>query len=154
MTLPESITLAPAGFGDAGGTYLVPDLGGNKIDSIPAGGGAPSVFADTSTLGLAQRLLPYGGPFLLVEGGKVGGHTVDLVHPDRSLFSLFATLPLIADQTGLRPMAFALRDSCPGSTSRCYSSRRAPRPGAARWETSVRSTRPGMSSRRSGPTSA
>src|SRR6185437_13762118 len=63
MTLPESITQAPSGFGAVGGTYLVPDLGGNKIYSVPAGGGAPSVFADTSALGPAPGFSPYGGLF-------------------------------------------------------------------------------------------
>lgn len=74
MTLPESITLVPAGFGQLGGTYLVPDLAGSKIYVLPATGGSPAVFADTSVLGPAPGLQPYGGVFLPGSWGQNAGN--------------------------------------------------------------------------------
>jgi hypothetical protein len=61
MKVPESISLAPDGFGSLGGSYLIPDFVGNTIWDVPNAGGAPSVFAsDTSSRFLGGLFLPTG----------------------------------------------------------------------------------------------
>src|SRR5262249_13198622 len=53
LATPETISLAPAGFGSFGGSYFIPDPGkgpvfeSSTIWVVPPSGGAPSVFYQT-----------------------------------------------------------------------------------------------------------
>ena len=44
--LPETVTPIPPGFGTVGGGYFVPDYNANMLFVVPAGGGAPTAFAN------------------------------------------------------------------------------------------------------------
>jgi hypothetical protein len=73
LNLPENITVAPAGFGSFGGSYFIPDpgtslAGPNVIRVVPAGGGAPTVFATLDTSVPVQN-----GIFLPSSYGAFGG---------------------------------------------------------------------------------
>jgi hypothetical protein len=62
---PETITPVPAGFGTSGGTLLVPDKIANALYTMPADGGAPTLFAN----GVGGN----GGAFLPSSFGAFGG---------------------------------------------------------------------------------
>jgi hypothetical protein len=70
-SLPETISQAPAGFGNFGGTFFIPDPGAgahtlNTIWNVPANGGPPTAFTTLSFNGVS-------GLFLLAGFGSVGG---------------------------------------------------------------------------------
>ena len=74
LSLPESISLAPTGFGSYGGYYFIPDPGINNIglgniDYLPPTGGTASIFVTIP--GTAVR--PLGGIFLPSNFGSWGG---------------------------------------------------------------------------------
>src|SRR5664279_5614464 len=74
LSLPESISLVPAGFGTYGGDFFIPDPGINNvglgnIDYLPPTGGAATVFVTIP--GTAVR--PLGGIFLPSNFGSWGG---------------------------------------------------------------------------------
>ena len=74
FSLPESISLAPAGFGSYGGNYFIPDpgigsIGLGNINYLPPAGGTATVFATIP--GTTVRLL--GGMFLPSNFGSWGG---------------------------------------------------------------------------------
>jgi hypothetical protein len=74
FSLPESISLAPAGFGSYGGDYFIPDpgvggLGLGNVDYLPPTGGTASVFVTIS----GQTVRPLGGLFLPNNFGSWGG---------------------------------------------------------------------------------
>jgi hypothetical protein len=62
---PETITPVPAGFGTVGGTLLVPDKTANALYTMPADGGAPTLFVS----GVGGN----GGAFLPSSFGAFGG---------------------------------------------------------------------------------
>ncbi|HEY2156333.1 MAG TPA: PEP-CTERM sorting domain-containing protein [Isosphaeraceae bacterium] len=72
LTTPETISQAPIGFGDLGGSYLIADVGANTIWEVPHAGGAPVAFAGDPNQRLAGGIfLPSGwgansGSFLVV----------------------------------------------------------------------------------------
>jgi hypothetical protein len=53
--VPETISLAPSGFGSFGGDYFIPDANG-KIWRLPQGGGPPVLFADVHGLAAAASI--------------------------------------------------------------------------------------------------
>jgi len=74
LSLPESISLVPAGFGSYGGDYFIPDPGVNNIglgniDYLPPTGGTASVFVTIP----GQTVRPLGGMFLPNSFGAWGG---------------------------------------------------------------------------------
>jgi hypothetical protein len=71
FSLPESITPIPAGFGTVGGELMVPDQNDHALYVVPAGGGAPVLFA-TGVSGV-------GGVFLPSSFGSLAG---DFLVPD------------------------------------------------------------------------
>jgi hypothetical protein len=71
MTVPESISEAPIGFGTRGGNYLIPDARVNTVWEVPHVGGAPSVFVnDPNRTFLGGLFLPAGW------GGNSGNYLV------------------------------------------------------------------------------
>jgi hypothetical protein len=73
-SLPESISLVPAGFGSYGGDYFIPDPGINNvglgnIDYLPPTGGSVSIFVTIP----GQTVRPLGGVFLPSNFGSWGG---------------------------------------------------------------------------------
>ena len=74
LSLPESISLVPAGFGTYSGDYFIPDPGINNvglgnIDYLPPTGGAASIFVTIP----GQIVRPLGGMFLPSNFGSWGG---------------------------------------------------------------------------------
>jgi hypothetical protein len=70
--LPEDIVTVPAGFDSLGGDYLVTNpsqnfTGRGVVNSVPAAGGPPSVFATVNPV------LPIGGIFLPASYGALAG---------------------------------------------------------------------------------
>jgi hypothetical protein len=86
MTVPESISLVPTGFGNLGGDYLVPDPQAHTIWDVPGAGGAPSVFAsDPNTTFRGGMFLPagwgaYSGNYMAVGEGPVQGATAGIAN--------------------------------------------------------------------------
>ncbi len=75
FSLPESITLVPAGYGSLGGNYFIPDpgigsLGLGNIDYLPITGGTATVFV---TIPGQAPVRPLGGVFLPSNFGAWGG---------------------------------------------------------------------------------
>ena len=68
---PETISLAPDGFGAFGGNYFIPDAGAGlgQIWYVPATGGAPNPF-----LGVPLTDQPRGGLFLPAGWGADSGN--------------------------------------------------------------------------------
>jgi hypothetical protein len=75
LTTPETISLAPSGFGSFAGTYLVPDFASDvaTIWSIPVSGGTPSVFAPFNSVDPNQSFAFTGGVFLPASWGANAG---------------------------------------------------------------------------------
>jgi PEP-CTERM motif len=74
LSLPESISLVPAGFGSYGGNYFIPDPGINNvglgnIDYLPPTGGTATIFVTIP----GQIVRPLGGMFLPSNFGSFGG---------------------------------------------------------------------------------
>lgn len=67
--VPETISQAPAGFGNYGGSFFIPDFSTDKIMVMPAGGGSPSVFQQAT-----QDIT--GGLFLPPGFGASGGQFI------------------------------------------------------------------------------
>ncbi len=75
FSLPESISLVPAGYGTFGGNYFIPDpgigsLGLGNIDYLPPTGGTATVFV---TIPGQTPVRPLGGIFLPSNFGAWGG---------------------------------------------------------------------------------
>ena len=75
FSLPESISLVPAGYGSLGGNYFIPDpgigsLGLGNIDYLPITGGTATVFV---TIPGQTPVRPLGGIFLPSNFGAWGG---------------------------------------------------------------------------------
>jgi hypothetical protein len=83
LRVPEGIALAPAGFGDFGGSYFVGDTGGASADRamyrVPAAGGTAVRFASTPDLVPIDTLfLPQTGTWNAVGGPLIAtGYTTD-----------------------------------------------------------------------------
>jgi hypothetical protein len=82
LSVPETISPAPAGFGSFGGQYLVPDpglfgsTGTSTIWTIPQDGGSPTPFLTVNDLVLGGIFLPasfgqYAGNYLMGGGTEL-----------------------------------------------------------------------------------
>lgn len=78
--VPETISVAPSGFGSFVGDYFIPDANG-KIWRLPQGGGSPVLFADV--YGLGALFLPTGW-------GTFSGELL-VVADTEAQFSVFAS---------------------------------------------------------------
>src|SRR5215472_17954080 len=101
FSLPESISLAPAGFGSYGGSYFIPDPGVNglalgNIDYLPPTGGTATVFVTIP----GQTIRPLGGLFLPSNFGSWGGQFLAV---GQSAATSFATA--IASDGTITPVA-------------------------------------------------
>ena len=107
FTIPESIVPVPQSFGSVGGDLMVPDKGPNALYVIPAGGGAPVLFANgvsgngaaflPSSFGafggdLLITSTPNGGPGIVAVNGS-GGQTVVPVPSSDSITGGVAVAP-------------------------------------------------------------
>ena len=71
--VPETISLAPGGFGGFGGSYFIPDASTNNIWVMPGTGGPPSLFPFTTIPTTGNNSID-GGVFL--PSGWAGGNSV------------------------------------------------------------------------------
>ena len=71
--VPETISVAPAGFGVYGGQLFIPDATNNVIYALPQNGGAPTVFASSAVAPVGAN----SGLFVPASfGGAAGGKYV------------------------------------------------------------------------------
>ncbi len=105
LSLPESISLVPAGYGTYGGDYFIPDPGINNIGLgnigyLPPTGGVASVFVTipgTTVRPLGGVFLPsnfgsWGGQYLTV-GGSANGAFVAAVASDGTVTPVGVFIP-------------------------------------------------------------
>jgi len=87
MTLPETISLAPTGFGAYGGSYFIPDADNGNIYVVPPSGGSPGILA-TDSLDTVS-----GGLFLPANWGANAGNfaTVGYLEQTGRIYTYDAT---------------------------------------------------------------
>jgi hypothetical protein len=118
--LPETISQAPAGFGSAGGKYIVPDFNNLNVWAVPTTGGAPTNiatnFANNTFVGVR------GGVFLPSNWGSNAGNFLEvgqvpvsntaapvlIVSPNGSSYSVsaFSNITLNGGQPQIAPSGF------------------------------------------------
>jgi hypothetical protein len=107
--------IAPTGFGAFAGQLIVPDGVSGHILAFSTPGGTPSMVS-------AVPFFPFGTAFAPTGFGNLANdlfvsssadNKIELVKPDGTA-TPFATIPLLAGQTGLRQMAFSPSGFLPG----------------------------------------
>ncbi|HQR45141.1 MAG TPA: hypothetical protein PLB02_02655 [Thermoanaerobaculia bacterium] len=71
---PETISVAPAGFGSHGGSYFIPDASTGNVWVVPAAGGAPVAFLNYPVPPVGSSIV--GGLFLPAGWGDLSGRFV------------------------------------------------------------------------------
>jgi len=107
IVLPESIALAPAGFGAYAGNYLITDPGTGVIWSVPSSGGAPTMFAALITTSFNAGVFAPAGYGAFTGDFLVGRNDGMVAFDSAGTESVFSTTPGTVWYTGsLAPAGF------------------------------------------------